>query len=1290
MRHVEGDILHMPAGLRRSSLLSLSVVGALVAGSAIAAPAASAAPPTGTVSLSTLAWSAESNGYGPVERDQSNGEAARGDGRTLTVAGVEYARGIGMHATGAVSFALGGNCTAFTTSVGIDDEVRGGAGDPPRSGSVRFQVFGDGRLLAETDVVRNADGAVTLDADVTDVDTLRLVADEAVDGKNYDHADWLDPQLTCADTVPEEPGTAQTWPLTGPDGSSLSATLSLDEAGTVDLAVTRGGETVVTADSLGLVGSDGDFRRGLAFVGRQDRQVSDSYSMLSGKERDRSYLFAESAFTFRSAQGADIRLVVRLSDDGVAYRYELGAGEHRVDDESGSWVFPSDGEAWMQRSYAYNYEAEWMTTTTAAGNGTSGVGYPVLARSGDSHVLITESDVHGDYSATHLTHTPGTPAYGVDLFEGRPVTSSGELTTPWRVAIVGGLSEVVESTLVDDLATPQVSDDTSWIAPGISSWSWVTDPASPRSESRQRDFVDLAARNGWEYVLLDEGWDASWVPRTVRYAESKGVDTIIWLHSRDLRTQAQRDEWLPRIASWGVKGIKVDFMDTDSQEIFQWYDAIAADTAKHHLMINFHGATLPTGMQRTWPHIMAYEAVRGAENGIEPSRSLTVPFTRNIVGSMDWTPVIFSRGNASSSMAQEVAMGIVYESAWQHFSDRPESYAAQPDAERFLQNIPAGPWDETRLLSGDPDSSIVLARSFGDRWFVGGMRAGEGPALDLPLAELGTGTWTTDILTDDGANGSAMVLRSETHDASDVLSIPTARNGGFAVIACPAVPGRDTCLEEPDLLSATTLDVTPATADVPVGSTVEISATFTSLEADAADVQLGLQAPAGWAVEGAPVSQPVLAEDAALTATWRVTVPEGAQGTIELPVVTTFSVDGEERRHADQATVWIAPDPLAEGTHWLSDLEWIEQSNGYGPVERDQSNGQAAANDGRPLEIGGRVFEKGVGMHATGEVTAWLGGTCTEFTAVVGIDDEVLETPGESGTGSVRFSVYGDGELLTETAVVTNDDGAVEIAADVTGVNRLRVVADEATAGKNFDHADWGDAKVVCADEAPEEVVVTTDPAVPNGANGWFTVPVTVTLSADDPIEYALDGGEWTAYSSPLLLQDGAHRLETRTTEELAARAVSAVAVSTLIPIDTTAPEMTVSGITGGVAQETVAWSATDVTSGVGSVSATIDGAPVAGSSVDARRLAVGAHTLRVEAVDNAGLAADPVVVTFVVTAAAVPGALPGSGQGPAASGPLAATGLNAPWLAVSAAALLLVVAGGGALGIRRRMIREG
>ncbi len=221
------------------------------------------------------------------------------------------------------------------------------------------------------------------------------------------------------------------------------------------------------------------------------------------------------------------------------------------------------------------------------------------------------------------------------------VTSAGPLATPWRTAVVGDLATVTESTLVDDLAPPSRIADTSWIRPGAVAWSWLDGfGAAQRSLAAQQRFVDLSAARGWPYTLVDDGWKTTdWMPELIAYAREQGVQVLLWVHYGDLDTAAERAEFLPRVKKWGAAGLKIDFMDSDSQERFRWYDDILRDTARHRLLVNFHGATLPKGIQRTWPHVMTLEAVHGAEQGTVPAAGLTaLPYTRNTVGSMDYTP----------------------------------------------------------------------------------------------------------------------------------------------------------------------------------------------------------------------------------------------------------------------------------------------------------------------------------------------------------------------------------------------------------------------------------------------------------------------------------------------------------------------------------------------------------------------------------------------------------------------------------------------------------------------------
>ena len=267
----------------------------------------------------------------------------------------------------------------------------------------------------------------------------------------------------------------------------------------------------------------------------------------------------------------------------------------------------------------------------------------------------------------------------------------------------------------------------SWIRPGRVAWSWWSDSTSPRDPDRQRYFVDAAAERGWEYSLVDEGWDAAWLPELVRYAADRGVRILLWTHWRDLREPGRRARLLDRWAGWGIAGVKVDFLQSDRRRRLAAYDAIARAAARRRLLVDFHGSTLPRGIQRTWPNVMTLEAVLGAEHGkaatIPAAHDVDLVFTRNAVGSMDYTPVTFSAPLRTSTAAHQLALAVAFESGLQHLADTPESYAARPAADAVLRALPVA-WDDTRLLDGAPGSHATLARRAGAEWWVASLQAG--------------------------------------------------------------------------------------------------------------------------------------------------------------------------------------------------------------------------------------------------------------------------------------------------------------------------------------------------------------------------------------------------------------------------------------------------------------------------------------------------------------------------------------------------------------------------------------
>jgi alpha-glucosidase len=369
------------------------------------------------------------------------------------------------------------------------------------------------------------------------------------------------------------------------------------------------------------------------------------------------------------------------------------------------------------------------------------------------------------------------------------------------------LGTIVSSTLVTDLARPSVISDTSWIKPGRVSWSWWSEPSSPNDYDRLVPFVDLSAELGWEYSLIDLGWhtlkEGKAIPELADYAKSKNVDLILWYNSGGQHNQVDggprnlmcdpvaRAAEMKKISGWGIKGIKVDFMQSDKQYVMNMYEDILEDAAKYHLFVNFHGCTLPRGWNRTYPNLLTMEAVRGAEQYWDETFAENAQtfhtiytFTRNVVGSMDYTPTIFNdpadKVKHLTTNAHELAMSVAFESGLQHFVDTPKSYLEQPAyVVNFLKAVPVA-WDETRYLAGTPGEMVVLARRKGNDWFIAGLNGTkEDKTVSVPLLFLGNGTYAAEIIID-GKTSREFDLISRSLTAADKLEIPMAARGGFA------------------------------------------------------------------------------------------------------------------------------------------------------------------------------------------------------------------------------------------------------------------------------------------------------------------------------------------------------------------------------------------------------------------------------------------------------------------------------------------------------------------------------
>jgi alpha-glucosidase len=542
------------------------------------------------------------------------------------------------------------------------------------------------------------------------------------------------------------PAEARTWTVRSPGGAVTANVRAGDGAVTVAAAAVR---TRIRT---------GAFER----VSARRRAIRESFRTPAGKRR--RHTLRANVLRLRMSGGR--RVEVLVADDGVAVR-ERGAGEPR-------YSLPAGSRAWLQR-YAANYEGTYDAVDLGAARG--GYGYPALLSTPAGWALLTEAGLTGD-GAARLTARRGAL---------RVTDARVRGMSPWRLAIVGGLDDIVASSLPLALGRPSKVADTSWIRPGRVAWSWWSDSTSPERLATQQAYVDAAAARGWEYVLVDEGWDAAWVPELVAYAKARNVRVLLWTHWRELRDAKRRARLLDRWKGWGVAGVKADFLHSDRRARIAAYDAIARAAARRRMVVNFHGSTLPRGIQRTWPNVLTGEAVLGAEHGkagvVPAAHDVNLVFTRNVVGSMDYTPVTFSARARTSTAAHQLALAVAFESGLQHLADAPAAYDARPAADAVLRALPVA-WDDTRLLDGAPGEHATVARRAGAEWWVASLQAGPATTRAVSLGFLGAGTYTATITGDDGADGLAVTTRAVT--AADTLSVPVAADGGFTLRLRPA------------------------------------------------------------------------------------------------------------------------------------------------------------------------------------------------------------------------------------------------------------------------------------------------------------------------------------------------------------------------------------------------------------------------------------------------------------------------------------------------------------------------
>ena len=531
--------------------------------------------------------------------------------------------------------------------------------------------------------------------------------------------------------------------------------------------------------------------------------IVDDYKMLSGKRLHCTNKATERTFSFIDRNNRTQKLIVRAYNDGVAFRFALAKGysectnlqeqtTYRVADTTKRWLqrFDASYEQFFRLNPRDRVDCRWA--------------YPSLFEAKDSlYILITEADITCENSGSSLV-TVGPSNYKIQTGENHLALSDG-WQTPWRVAIIGSLADVVESTLVTDVSAPSKLADTEWIKPGTASWIYWAYNHGSGDYQIVKEYIDFAADLKLPYTLIDAEWDemrnGGDINTAIAYAKQRGVKLLMWYNSTTkwvdrapgpkyrLNKAEDREKEFKWLEDNGIAGVKIDFFEGDKQRTNQYCIELLESAAKHHLLVNFHGATLPRGWQRTYPNLLSTEAVMGAEwynnapflTERAAPHNATLPFTRGVVGSMDYTPCTFTDSQFPhiTTHAHELALTVLFESALLHLADRPSSYLAQPaEVQHFLSKLPTV-WDQTKLVGGYPGDYAVMARQRNGKWYVAGINGSDSEReIAVNLDFIANGRFT--MFTDSGNTDSPWTITKL--DANNLpKTVKLLPRGGFVI-----------------------------------------------------------------------------------------------------------------------------------------------------------------------------------------------------------------------------------------------------------------------------------------------------------------------------------------------------------------------------------------------------------------------------------------------------------------------------------------------------------------------------
>ncbi len=612
-------------------------------------------------------------------------------------------------------------------------------------------------------------------------------------------------------------------------------------------SVSYKGKTILQDSKLGIDFSEGGILgENLQILDIKKESVDNTYSPVYGKKKEIRNYYNQVTVSLQEQQTPNrlFDIVFRAYNDGIGFRYILPEQESlrefsiKLENSQFRFTDPHITYALQLDSYTTSQESEFNKISLAEIKEDTLVGLPLLVEIKEGpYVAITEANLT-DYAGMYLSGVNGLSNTLVSTLSPLPgeeeikVKAATPHSTPWRVIMIAQEpGKLIESNIILNFNDPCAIEDLSWIKPGKTAWNWWSGSVakgvkfkSGMNTETMLHYIDFAGDYNLEYMLIDAGWyqrprrggsgtsDITKpikeinIKRILDHAKNKGVDILLWLDWQSV--DRQMDEAFPLYEKWGVKGVKVDYMDRDDQEMVNYYHKVVKKAAEHHLIVDFHGAYKPTGIRRTYPNLITREGVMGLEyskwsSRCDPEHELTIPFTRMLAGPMDFTPGGFRNTTkeqfkavrgvepmAQGTRCHQLAMYVVYESPLQMLVDYPSAYRNQTGIE-FLMVVPIT-WDDTKVLNAKVGDYITMARKYGNEWYVGSMTDWTPRKLTASMDFLEKGEYVAEIY-QDAPDADKVATNATTKKvivtSSDNIVINMAPGGGFAMRLSPAPQG---------------------------------------------------------------------------------------------------------------------------------------------------------------------------------------------------------------------------------------------------------------------------------------------------------------------------------------------------------------------------------------------------------------------------------------------------------------------------------------------------------------------